>query len=288
METTIYLDVLFLLNFFVTWMLFMATKKLLNTACSKWRLLAGSLLGGIYSLLILLTLSPWELTLIKLAMGLSLVFAVFWRRRQGWFFWKLCLCFFLVNFIFAGFMTALWLFVAPAGMQFANGVVYFDISALTLALATAAAYLVLSLFSAVFNRRNRKGEEQELILSLEGRQVSLRGFADTGNKLCDIFTGLPVVICEYDAVAGLFSDRIKAFFADPLSFSFAGMEGSRYATQLRMIPVNGVNGEGSLPAFKPDEIQIGEKSVQAIVAVTCRRLSDGSFQGIFNPGAFDW
>ena len=282
MQTTIYLDVLFLLNLFVTYLLLMATARLLYAAYRKWRVLCGALLGGAYSLLILFDLHPAELCINKLLMGASLVFAVFWKRRQWLYFGKIALCFVVVNFLFAGFMTALWLFAAPSGMQFSNGVVYFDISALTLAVSTAAAYLVITLFTAVWNRRTRKSELIDVTLSWEGRQALIRCFTDTGNQLCDIFTGLPVIVCEYASVAPLLPEKLRPFFCSPASFPFEKLEGSAYPKKLKVIPIRAASGEGSLPAFQPDDVQIGEKHVRAVIAVTGRSLSDGSFQGILN------
>lgn len=282
--TTIYLDVLVLLNLFVTFFLFQAAAKLLNYRPNRWRLLGGTLLGGVYSLLILFELNTAELVTIKLVMGASLVFAVFFQKRGGWkALVRSGLYFSLVNFLFAGFMQALWLFAAPAGMSYRNGVAYFNISALTLALSTIAAYLVLTLFTFLLNRRSRKAELVETTVTLRGRQVVLTGFVDTGNKLCDIFTGLPVAVCEYEAVQELFPERVRGFFRDPAGFSFESLEDSSLKTLLRVIPVNAVSGASSLPAFKPDELITDGVPRQAVVAVTTQPLSDGSFHALLSP-----
>lgn len=282
MKTTIYLDVLVLLNVFVSWFLFLSTAKLCAVRANRWRLLAGCLLGGAYSLIILISLSPLELAAVKLLMGASLVFTVFFQRGRWRLFAKTALWFFLVNFIFAGFMFALWTFAAPAGMAYHNGVAYFNISALTLALSTVAAYLVITLVTFLLNRRSRKGELAELLLELDGRQVLLGGFLDTGNKLTDVFTGLPVVVAEYGAVESLLPERVRGFFRSPGSFSFDGLEDSCWRTQLRVIPVSAVSGAGSLPAFRPDRLTVNGVECRAIVAVTPEKLSDGSFQALLH------
>lgn len=284
--TTIYLDVLILLNIFVSFFLFQATARLMNLRLGKWRLLAGSLLGGVYSLLILFELNSLELALVKVAMGVSLVLMVFLHPRTAGgagLFCKTGLCFFLVNFIFAGFMQALWMFAAPAGMAYRNGVAYFNISALTLAASTIAAYLVITLFTHILNKRNRKTELVQVTVSLRGRQVALTAFVDTGNKLCDIFTGLPVVVCEFEAIKEIFPERVRDFFRDPSGFSFERVEDSELATLLKVIPVNAVSGASALPAFKPDDLTADGVSRQVMIAVTVHPLSDGSFHALLNP-----
>lgn len=278
------MDVLVLLNLFVTFFLLRATARLTGRDPRKGRLLLGSLLGGIYSLLILLELSALELTVIKLLMGVSLAFAVFWRPKERWkAFGKTVLCFFLVNFIFAGFMQALWTFAAPAGMAYRNGVAYFNISALTLAASTIAAYLVISLAAFLLNKRSRRQDLAELTVTLRGQQALLTGFVDTGNKLCDVFTGLPVIVCEYQAIQPVLPERIRDFFREPADFSFQGMEESGLTVFMRMIPVEAVSGEACLPGFRPDGLLVDSVPRQAMIAVTNRPLSDGRFQALIGP-----
>jgi len=281
---TIYLDVLVLLNLFVTFFLFKAAARMMNVSPNRWRMLAGTLLGGVYSLLILFDLTRAELVICKLLMGVSLVLTVFFRREGGFrSLLRAGLYFFLVNFLFAGFMQALWLFAAPAGMAYRNGVAYFNISALTLAVSTIAAYLVITLFCRILNRRTGKRELIDVTVSFWGREAAVTGFADTGNKLCDIFTGLPVVVCEYEALREIFPERIRDFFRAPAEFAFGRIEDSSLKTALRVIPINGAGGASSLPAFRPDRITVDGIPRQAVVAVTVHPLSDGVFRALVHP-----
>lgn len=287
MRITIYLDILFLLNFFVTFLLLKSTARLANDAPRKHRLFLGSLLGGVYSLLILFDVRPALLVVLKLAMGASLLLTVFFRRGQGRRLGKTALLFCLVNFIFAGFMYALWMFAPPDGMNWKNGVAYFNVSALSLAISTSVAYLLLTLFSLVLNKRTRTNELSELTLGLLGRQVRLTAFTDTGNKLTDIFTGLPVIVCEYSAVEALFPERVRGFFENPGSFSFEGVEAGSYAKLFRVLPVDTSAGDGLLPAFRPDRTAVNGHEVQAVVAVTRRALSDGNFRALLHPALLE-
>lgn len=287
LKTTVYLDVLFLLNLFVSYLLLKATARMINIHTSKGRMIAGSLLGGLYSLIILFEIDAWLLVILKVVMGASLVVTVFFRRGEWRRFLKISLCFFLANFLFAGFMLALWLFAPMEGMQFKNGVAYFDISAMTLAFSTTVAYLIITLFSRLWNKRTGANELSELRISLFGREVTMTAFADSGNKLSDIFSGLPVIVCEYDAVAGLFPEKLKGFFESPTDFSFDGLESSSLRIRLKMIPIQMAAGEGTLPAVKPDSIAVNGSPRTAVIAVTREQLSDGGFQAILNPALLE-
>ena len=169
-------------------------------------------------------------------------------------------------------------------MAYRNGVAYFNISALTLAVSTVAAYLLISLAAYLLNKRSRRQDLAELTVTLRGRQALLTGFVDTGNKLCDVFTGLPVLICEYRAIQAVLPERIQGFFQDPAGFSFQGLEDSGLALLLRVIPVEAVNGSSCLPAFRPDGLLVDGVPREAMIAVTGSSLSDGRFQALIGPG----
>ncbi len=245
------------------------------------RLFLGSIVGGIYSLIILFDLSNFELIVIKLIMGVSLVFIVFGSKKLIHTL-KCGLYFFLVNFIYGGLMFALWTFFAPNNMAYKNGIVYFDITALTLVISTIIAYLAISLFCAVLNKRCKPSDIVSVTVSFNGRQSIVTAFVDTGNKLCDIFTGLPVIVAEYDSMADIFPDKIKEYFKSPTEFSFDGLEDSSYISKLKLIPVCVVGKEFALPAFKPDSVVINSANKTAIIAITTTNLSNGSFKAILN------
>lgn len=281
MQQVIYLDVLIVLNIYVSYFLFLGAARLMSFSLKKVRLLFGSLAGGAFSLIILFDLSDIELIAIKLLMGCALVLVVFGSKNLLHTL-KCGLYFFLVNFIYGGLMLALWTFFAPSNMAYKNGIAYFDISALALVISTIIAYLAISLFCYLLNKRSSPKELVGVTVSLNGRETMLTAFADTGNKLCDIFTGLPVVVAEYDAICSILPQRTAGYFKDPTSFEFEGISDSEYSLRLKLIPVSVVGHEFALPAFKPDNIMVNNISKDAMIAVTTQGLSNGSFNAIIN------
>lgn len=281
METVIYLDVLVILNLYVSYFLFLGSAKLISEKLKKWRLFCGSILGGIFALIILLPLSTLILTFVKLLMGLALVLVAFPFGSLKHIL-KCVLSFFLINFLYGGLMFALWFFIAPKGMAYKNGVTYFHITALELAVATIIAYLLVTLVCNLLNRRVKTAEKAELLLSFCGREVVMQGLCDNGNKLSDVFSGLPVVVCEYNAVSTMFPKKLQNYFKSPLTFCPEDTFQASYLTKLRLIPVEVVGAALTLPAFKPDKLVINSIERAAIVAVTNRPLSNGEFQAVLN------
>ena len=59
MEHTIYLDILFCVNFVVDYILLLTVRRFLSLSCRRRRLLAGAAAGGLLSFVILLPPMPF-------------------------------------------------------------------------------------------------------------------------------------------------------------------------------------------------------------------------------------
>lgn len=78
MRSVVYIDVLFVLNMFVNYFILVTVAKIMRITPSRWRLLCGALLGGLYSLFIFIPDVNVFLSLVaKLAFSVSIVFAAY-------------------------------------------------------------------------------------------------------------------------------------------------------------------------------------------------------------------
>ncbi|MCL2013895.1 MAG: sigma-E processing peptidase SpoIIGA [Oscillospiraceae bacterium] len=290
----IYIDILIAVNLFVNYFLLLTTAKLTGIAARRKRLILSAFTGALSSLLIFLPPLNFLLsTAIKIPLALLLVlisfgycsFAVFVRR---------VLCFFAVNFIYAGVMFAIWFFAAPSGMQYNNAFVYFNISSLTLAVSTIAVYLLITGAKRLMSGKSDSGDIVQTEIELDGKTVLLNGFLDTGNRLSDVFTGLPVVIAEFDAVQELIHDELHEFFRSgaaglPAASSIYGTDNvpdktkdNKFRAKIRLIPYGTIGSGGLLAAFKPDKFQINFVEHEVLVGVTQKKLSSGEYSIILN------
>lgn len=274
---TVYLDVLVLLNLFVTWFLLLSVRKLLGISKKTGRMLLAAFLGGIYSLVMLLPRSAGGfLAAGKLVMAGILVAAAF--GFGGFWVWcKRVLVFYLVNFVYGGFMFALWYFVTPVGMTFQNGVAYFHISALTLAASTVAAYLVLLVIGYFYKNRVEQKELVQLKIAFAGREILLDALVDTGNRLIDVITGLPVAVCEMEAAKSLFPDSV---YEQLHNGALDQMTLSSYRSRFWLIPVRSVSGSGMVVGFRPERISVDGKEINAVVGLSAQKLSQGEFSAL--------
>jgi len=278
----IYLDILLAVNLFVTYFLLLATSLLLHRKPKRFRMTLAAIFGSFSSLVIFFPELPWFIvTLFKLGVGTVLVLVAF-GSAGGRLFLKTALLFAAVNFLFAGVMMALWLFVSPVEMYFRNGIVYFNISALTLALSTIAAYFVVRLIAKILDRRVTREQLCRIRVAFEGKELLLDAFCDTGNRLTDPFDGTPVILCEYNAVRSLLPQALQGYFSD----CTAPPPESRWNRKLRLVPCQTVNGSGMIPCFFPDRFEVltdsGEHPYNVLIGISREALSAGEYTALFN------
>lgn len=284
----VYADILLCINLIVNYFLLLATARFSGRKPNRKRLLLGALLGAGYALILFVPgLPPWALLLTKLtASGIILRASFCWVSLLQY--GKEYIVFFTVNFLFAGLMFALWLFAAPNGMVFYNGVVYFQINAVMLVAFTALAYGISELFIRFFHKKEVYSTMYDVILKLGKKQIFLRGLLDTGNTLKDTYTGYPVAICTLDSIRAILPPSLIDLFSSPLNIERLDHLMTKNTTnRFKFIPYHTVGFSGILPAFQPDYMElIGEKNhfyIEAVyLAVTPEPLSQGNYDILLN------
>lgn len=256
---TIYVDVLFVLNFFITYLLLMLTKSLIKTTAKTYRLLLGALIGGLYSLIIFApSLGVLSTVFGRLLISFIIIPAAFGFKRLSVFF-KTIACFYFSNLIFLGVILAIWLTVKPSGILINNDTVYFDIPAAALLVLALVSYVISILIIKLYNYTISKKEIYSLTIIKGDSEQHLFAFLDSGNKLTEPFSNYPVIIVDEGKVC---------FDAE------------------RLIPYNAVGGEGVLKAFKPDKIIVsnGRKSFESDrVYIAMSNVDAKDFSAILNP-----
>lgn len=278
MSGVIYADVLVVINVYITYLLLRSTALLLKENPDKLRLFAASLSGGFYSLTVLLPEKYSAFLVITRFFAAALFIFICFGFKCLKMYIRQCICFLFCSFIFAGLMLALWYFICPAGMYFNGAVVYFDIDILTLVVLTVVCYGFLKVFDRIFRTRAPVNTIYRIRVTLEGKEYELKAFLDTGNRLCDPFSGKPVIVANTDCFGNLFKCK--------------GSEESFAEFRMHYIFCNTLGGKGMLPAFFPGTVHI--KSAECdlctdriMLAVTREKLLQGEYDAILPLGIFD-
>ncbi|MBR2735536.1 MAG: sigma-E processing peptidase SpoIIGA [Clostridia bacterium] len=278
MKEVIYIDVLIAVNLFINYFLIISTAKFLHLKTQKLRLILGEILGGIYSLYILLPPTNFFVSLIiKFLMAASIILTAF-KFSGIKIFFKTLICFYLINFAFSGVMLALWCTLRPNGMAVNNGIVYFAISPVILVISTVITYLILQVINRIIGKRSFGKSTCNVKIIGENSEDLLTALIDTGNSLVEPFSGLPVIVVKRESIKNICPEEILS--AEEISNID---ETACLNSKLRMIPFKTISGEGLLPSCKPKSVIInGGAPKEAYVAVCSDNILSENCSAIIN------
>ena len=258
----IYIDVLIVINAYMTWLLLGLTSFLSKTPSAGKRRAAASALGGVSSLIALIPtdvkLLAFTSMALKIISCLAIVAAAY-RFCSAKKFAALSLAFLGSNMLVSAALIILRDTLKLGNLAVYGGFVYLDISPLGLIVTTAVIYLLICRASKLFNKNLGPLNSYRVDFKIGCKVFSLDGFADTGNTVRDLFSGLPVIICT-----GIDIESGENF---------------------RAVPYKTVSGEGVLYAFRPESLTVTDESgrpreVSALVAGLPK--AEGR-RAVFNP-----
>lgn len=270
--TVIYIDVLFLLNLAVDYLLMLASARITGERIARFRLALGAALGAGYASALFLPGLGWLAhPLCKLCCAVAMVLLAFGRSAR---LLRLLLVFCGVSAALGGAVLALQM-MGAGGLRLENGVLYTGFDVRILLVTTILCYVLLSL---VFERAARHGGKrrdlQAARLSMDERQISLTVLTDTGNTLTDPVRNSPVMVAEARALEGLLPEPLDA--ADPVG-AMARVRDEGLKRRLRLLPYRAVGVEnGLLLAVRMDRAVIGAREQTGLlVALSPTPVSDG-------------
>lgn len=291
MQPIIYVDILIVLNTIINYLLLLTASHLLRKEPKRLRLLLGSLLGGIYSLLILVPEMSFLLSsIIKLLLSISIV-SITYKPNTIKTLIRSLSAFFSVSFIFAGIMLCIWFVFEPKGMTYKNTAVYFNFSFINLIVIAVVSYVLVSFFNHFTKPNAPDNHIYSVNISVLGKNLKGKGLLDTGNSLFDVFSGSPVIIVNYNFIKPILPSYLHDFFSGNYSYDSTSFV-PEWKKRIRMIPCASVNNStGLLPSFKPDLVSIydGKQSFEVKdvqIAVSKIEFSGGEYCILLNNDLF--
>ena len=241
---TIYIDVLVTVNIFIDFFLLMCVRRFLNIRARLFRLILGSLTGGILSLTALLPVIPAGLNIAAdIIFASIIVFAAFGRTNIKNYIKRVAV-YFGISFFFCGIMIFIYTAFKPNGMAICNDFVYFDISPVLLIALTLVCYYIMKLI-----QRLTKGDISKRVgnveIELGGHSATFGAVLDTGCNVKEPFSGEYVIIAEKSLLSDIVPEKSK----------------------MRVIPFDSLGGNGLLMGFKPDKLTVDSKEVNAYIGV---------------------
>lgn len=279
----IYLDVLILINLYVTYFQILAVSVFTHRKSVWYRKLSAAGIGAVASLSIFI---PQEmvltLTLLKIFLCALIAFVAF--GYTGFRAYAVSVLFLmLVSFVFSGLMLCVWLFAAPMKMLFINGTVYFGVDTMTIILSTCAAYGVVRIIRYILDKNGKTDGKYTVIIKNNGRECRLSALADSGNGIVDCFSGLPVIVCRRDMCADVSPPAIEMIENN----SDISEIGTQMIKGVRIMPFSTVGKGGLICMFKAESVVIDDETneekypVNALIGIVIGGRQE--YEAIFNP-----
>ena len=261
---TVYIDVLIVLNTYVTFLLLKATAALLHKKTRRVKMVIACALGGLCSLSVLLPpLLPAVSVVYKIISGAIIAETAFdddtLRARA-----RTMLVFFITSAAFGGIIMLFWLF--GKGVNFPNGQLYIDVSFVTIVVSSAAAYSGIKILRRFFDGK-ASDKKYTVCVTHKGGETNLSGFADSGNNITDMFTGKHVLLLSREATRS----------ARPIIPSNIP----------RPIPVKTAMSEGLITVFRVEGITITDEDgeihiADMLIGIAAQNFEEG-IDAVFNP-----
>lgn len=252
MVRTVYVDLLFLINFSMDFLCFFLTARLFSRPFPLFRVLLASAFGGIYSVFSLFF--PFRGCLLLLSdIGICAFMCLVVFLSRGITVARVMteiLLYTGISMALGGIMTAVYSILNQIGIAELLTSDSDGISSWIFLLLAAVGGGATLLGSKCF-RRDRARKYFTVTVGLCGRERSFRAVIDTGNSLSDPITGLSAAAVSVNALKGFLPEEIcQNGASDPVS-CFSSLSGA-YRTRARLLPVRTVTGEGMLLAFRTD------------------------------------
>lgn len=274
MSVTVYIDVLFLINFIINTSIIYIASLLLCRKIHTIRLLSAGTILALYSCIIFFPDLSFLFTIISKALILSLCTLIAFPSKSLKQITKNTLTVFLSYGICGGIMYALIFltdFGYKTGASISNGEVYLNLSTASLFTGFFVCLILTHTFFRIF-RQSRTNEAQLFnvkIIHLE-KSAEFTAYGDTG---CSIKDGSnSVMIIEQKIATKLL----------PSDFFLKEENSDKW----RIIPYSTISQEsGVLMGFVPDEIYINKLRYQNItLAISSKQLACNSeYNGLINP-----
>lgn len=271
---TIYIDIIFLENLFMNYIIIFATGIILKTKIKIFRTLISSLIGSIYAVMYYLSnFIIYSNIILKILLSLAMVYLAFNPKSIRYFF-RCLIIFYLTSFTFGGVSFALLYFIDSKQTFFQNGLLI-GIYPMKMILAGGILgfIIITTAFKNIKNKISKNDTFCELEIQFNIESIKTRAIIDTGNFLKDPISKIPVIIVEKNLLTeilpGEILNNLKEIIEGKMEIP------SKYMAKIRLIPFKSIG--------KDNGLLLGIKADKMIVNYQDKKIKcDNVIIGIYN------
>ena len=243
--TTVYIDIIFLENLFMNFIILFATQTILKSNIKIIRTFIASILGGIYAILMYMSeIRIYSNICLKIILSLAMVEIAFNPKSIKSFF-KYLVIFYLTSFTVGGVAFALIYFVSPENVVFNNGRLVGTYPIKMILLGGILGFIIIvSSFKNIKKKISKTDMLCNIKITIENKSKSLISIVDTGNFLKDPISKAPVIVVNSQSLTGILPGEILDNIKDIING--ANVNIGQYIKKIRIIPFSSLGKENGL------------------------------------------
>ena len=258
---TIYIDVVLIENLIMNYIILLATGLILKIKIKHIRLIIGSLLGAIYTIIGYMgILEIYSSFILKIILSIMIVYIAYYPQTLKKM-WKELLFFYLTSFVFGGVAFSLIYIVKPQEIIMKNGLFLGTYPLKTVILGAIVAFvIIITAFKIIKSKISKKDLICEITVEIEDKKISTNALIDTGNMLKEPITNTPVVVIERSLLYDVMPKEILNHLEDIIGGDFEKIPEetkNKYVSKLKLIPFSSLGKQnGMLIGIKPEYLKI--------------------------------
>lgn len=258
---TIYIDVVFLENIIINYIILYATGIVSKAKIKQIKLILSSGIGALYSVIYyIIDLKVLSGIIVKIILSVIMIYVGF-NPKNIKILLKQIVLFYLVSFVFGGAAIAIIYMVNSQNVTIQNGVMIGKYTIKTILIGIIVAYITIRIAYRIISR---KASKKDLIcnvdIKLNNRDIKTKAMIDTGNLLKEPITNTPVVVVEhtlfYDIIPKYILNNLEKILSGDFSEIPENIQ-TEYVYRLKAIPFSSLGKQnGMLLGIKADSLII--------------------------------
>ena len=267
---TVYLDVVFLENVIINYIILYATGIISKAKIKQRRILLGATIGAIYSIIYyIFRLKMYSSFILKIILSIAIIYVSF-NSKNLKDLAKKVLLFYLVSFVFGGAAIAIIYMVNSQDITIQNGVLVGNYTVKTILIGIIIAYFTIIIaFNIIRTKISKKDLICNISISLNNKNINTKAMIDTGNLLKEPITNTPVIVMEhtlfYDIIPKEILNNMENILGGDLSAIPKDLQ-DEYISKLKVIPFSSLGkSNGMLLGIKGENLVINLKDETKII-----------------------
>lgn len=258
---TIYIDVVFIENLIINYIILFATSIIIKIKVKHIRLILASTLGAIYSIIAYMSiLEMYSSVILKIILSVIIVYIAY-NPQNVKNMWKYLVIFYMTSFVFGGAAFALIYIVKPQDILMKNGLFLGTYPLKTIILGTIVAFVVIvTSFKLVKSKISKKDMFCTIKININKVEIETKAMIDTGNLLKEPISNTPVIVVEHTLLYDCMPKEILNNLENILGGDFENISEevkNKYISKLKVIPFSSLGKQnGMLIGIKPEELTV--------------------------------